>query len=203
MPPPAPSSVAILLLAAGESRRMGVPKQLLPIQGKPMVRHAAEVARQATAGTVIVVVGAHAAEVNEALAGLDVECTSNPAWQEGLGSSLRHGMQRLSELAPAASAVLVLLADQPGIQADHLSALIEGHARFPAQVIASEHRGVTQPPVLFPQTWFARLHTLTGDRGAKAILRDAGHEVRRIPLAALDDVDTPEDYSAFLKDTAG
>lgn len=182
---------------------MGVPKQLLPVQGQTMVRRAAELARQATAGPVIVVLGANAEQVGEALEGLDVERTTNPDWEEGMGTSLRHGMSRLAAIAPACSAALVLLADQPGIQAVHLAALIERHARFPKHIIASEHHGVTQPPVLFPKTWFARLAALSGDRGAKAILRDAGPQMQRVPLPTLDDVDTPEDYDAFIKDSEG
>lgn len=196
-------SVAIVLLAAGESRRMGVQKQLLVVQGQPMVRRAAEVARQATAGPVIVVLGANAEKVREALVGLDVQCTINPDWAEGMGASLRHGVHYLAASAPACPAALVLLADQPGIPARHLSALIECHGRFPGHIIASEHRGVTQPPALFPRAWFARLGSLTGDRGAKAILHDAGQEVQRMPLAALNDVDTPAEYDAFIKGTEG
>jgi molybdenum cofactor cytidylyltransferase len=203
MPLPSLPSVAIILLAAGESRRMGVPKQLLPVQGQTMVRRAAELARQATAGAVIVVLGANADQVSEALAGLDVERTTNPDWEEGMGTSLRHGILHLAAIAPACPAVLVLLVDQPGIPARHLSALIERHTRFPKHIIASEHHGVTQPPVLFPKSWFARLGSLSGDRGAKAILRDAGPQIQRVPLPTLDDVDTPEDYDAFIKGNEG
>lgn len=203
MPTHEKSSVALILLAAGESRRMGTQKQLLPVQGKPMVRLIAERARDVSTGPLIIVTGANGPDVAQAVAGLEAHCTFNAEWAEGMGASLRHGMRTLAQIAPDSPAVLILLADQPGVSTRHLAALLDTHRAHPERIIATEHNGVAQPPVLFPQPWFARLATLQGDRGARAILREAANEIHLVHADSIDDVDTPEDYKNFIDGAAG
>ena len=195
-------SVAILLLAAGESRRMGAQKQLLPINGKPMVRLSAELARRASPGPLIVVVGSQSEDVTRALDGLDAYCVFNPEWAEGMGASLRQGVRTLLQRAPASAAMMIMLADQPGISSAHLDALLACHRAHPGQIIASETGGVPQPPALFPSAWFERLAALQGDRGARALLREAANDVQLVHTESIRDVDTPGDYDQFISDTS-
>lgn len=206
MPANETNSVAVILLAAGESRRMGTQKQLLPINGKPMVRIAAERTREVSNGPLIVVLGSNNDEISSALAGLGAHCTVNPEWAEGMGASLRHGMRELARIErrdSAFNAVLIMLADQPGITTAHLAALNECHRAHPDRIIATESDGVPQPPVIFPEPWFARLSSLQGDRGARAILREAANEVHLVHADSIDDVDTPADYENFIRRSAG
>jgi len=114
------SAIGVVLLAAGGSGRMGTPKQLLEFGGKPLVRHSAEVALAAFE-SLIAVVGASAAEVEAALAGLPVQVVHNARWKDGVGTSIQAGVQRAAELG--LEGVVLLPADQPLVTADHLRAL--------------------------------------------------------------------------------
>ena len=123
------SDVVALLLAAGGSRRMGHPKQLLLWQGASLVRRAAETALGSRCSELLVVLGSHAAEVSAELGGLPLRTCVNPDWAEGIASSLRTGVEALGEHADA---VLVLLADQPKVDSALLDRLIVGPGAHPA-----------------------------------------------------------------------
>ncbi|WP_019905616.1 nucleotidyltransferase family protein [Methylobacterium sp. 77] len=165
-----PKTIGIVLLAAGQGTRFGVaPKMLGLLDGKPLVRHAAEAAVAAACGSIAVVLGAHAVAVREALSGLDVRFVDNPAYAEGLSSSLRCGMDALPDVAGA----IVMLGDMPRIRAMHLRSLVEVfQARDPAPAaIVPIHRGLRGNPVLLNRHLLGRdLAALTGDHGAGRIL---------------------------------
>jgi molybdenum cofactor cytidylyltransferase len=189
----------LVLLGAGESRRMGQPKQLLPIAGRPMIRYTAELVQLAPVDPVVVVLGAGAAQIAPVLAGLRVHVVVNPDWAQGLGSSLRVGVASALQRAPDLSALIVALADQPTLPPDHLEALI---ARFRAggcSAVASLTGNERVPPLLFGRPWFDRLHEISGDTGARALLREHAAEVATVPLAANTDLDTPEDYARYTR----
>lgn len=192
-------SCALILLAAGESRRMGRPKQLLPVGGRPLVRHVAEIALAAPVAPVIVVLGAHAAEIAPSLDGLGVQVVVNACWAEGMGSSLRAGMQALAASQPPPEGVIVALADQPDFSAAHLTRLIETHRSTGKPIVASAAGGVLRPPVFFSAAWFPRLHELHGDTGARALLQAHPEAIATVPLGAPADLDTPADYERFLR----
>jgi CTP:molybdopterin cytidylyltransferase MocA len=185
--------VVALVLAAGGSRRMGRPKQLLAWRGVPLVRRAAEAALAAPVERVLVVAGAHAEGVGEALAGLPVEIVVHDRWEEGLGSSLAAGV--VAARAHAPDAVLVTLADQPLVDAAALSRLFSGCGRG-ARRAAAEREGILGPPALFPARVLDELAALGGDAGARAVLSRHAAEVVRVPMPeAAFDVDTPDDWS--------
>src|SRR5690348_15246469 len=104
-------TTAILILAAGNSIRMGTPKQLLDVGGQPLVRHAAGIALESGCGPVAVILGANEAAIAPALAGLPVEIVYNPRWPEGMGTSIQAGLK--SEKARGADGIIIFLADQP------------------------------------------------------------------------------------------
>ncbi len=184
----------IVLLAAGEGRRFGGIKQLAPIGGQPMLRGAAQVA-QATGLAVIVVTGAHAATTEPLLTDLAVHVVRHEGWREGMGSSLAAGMRHVLVHNPRASGVLVCLADQPLIDAAALRALIDHHARLPAQIVATSHDGKAGPPALFPHDCFPALLACSGDRGARALLVAEAKRVTVLDQASGIDVDTPADLA--------
>lgn len=192
------SSLALhcVLLAAGSASRYGSAKQLLPVNGEPMVRRAALAALQ-TDARLLVVTGAHAGAVEAALAGLPLELLHNPDWEQGLGGSIACAFRRIGR---SSSASLVFLADQPQIGAAELQQLIDAHERRPELIIAADHGPTLGPPCLFPQRWYAELAALSGPQGARLLLQKHAAEVETLPLPqAAIDIDTPEDYRRLLQ----
>lgn len=190
----------LILLAAGASRRMGRAKQLLPVQGQPLLRLVTERVLKAKVSTVVVVLGAEAKQIEPTLAGLSVHLAVNPAWQEGMGSSLRVGVEALLERAPGLDALIVTLADQPGLPDDHLDLLIARYRHGGCSLVASQNGQRRMPPVLFGCEWFPQLRKLAGDAGAREILKEDRPDFAEVPLADDTDLDTHEDYERYLKD---
>jgi len=205
--PSAPPRVACILLAAGGSRRMGRPKQLLPWRGTTLVAHAANAAAEAGCGRVFAVVGAAREEVSAALAGTGAECVVNADWEDGLSSSIRTGLcaAQAEEARSGApwDGALVLLADQPHVSSASLGALV---ARFRAvararAIAASAYAGTLGPPAVFGRAHFPALCALEGDAGAKAVLAANEADVLAVPFEpGAVDVDTPADYHALSEE---
>jgi CTP:molybdopterin cytidylyltransferase MocA len=179
-----------VLLAAGASRRLGRPKQLLVWEGEPLVRRAARAALEAGVDELIVVTGAEADAVTAALDGLDLRRVDNPRWPEGLGGSIAAGVR-----AASGSAVLLLLADQPGVDAALLAELIAaaeaGHER-----VACAYEGVVGVPALFSAPAdLAALRALSGEGGARDLLRRDDAPVHAILAErAAHDIDDAADW---------
>jgi len=179
-----------VLLAAGASRRLGRPKQLLVWQGETLVRRAARAALEAGLDELIVVAGAERDAVAAALAGLDLRVVDNERWPEGIGSSIAAGVR-----AASGAAVLLLLADQPGVDAALLAELIvgmeAGHER-----VACAYAGVIGVPALFSSpSDLVALRELSGDRGARQLLTRDGATVLAIPAEqAAHDIDDEADW---------
>ncbi len=189
-----PDPVGTVLLAAGRGTRFGAsPKLLSLLDGKPLVRHAAEAAVAADLGPVIVVLG-HAGEaVREALAGLPLTLVENPAYADGLSTSLRAG---LDALPGEVAAALVLLGDMPRIGPGLLRRLAEGfHSApdAPAAVVPVRDGQRGNPVLLNRRLLGPGLAALTGDRGAGPLLarRDDVLELPVDETGILIDVDTP------------
>jgi molybdenum cofactor cytidylyltransferase len=192
-------SCALLLLAAGASSRMGRPKQLLPVDGQPLLRLIAERALTAPVSAVVVVLGAHVSEIAPCFAGLPVKIVVNENWAEGMGSSLRAGVEAISALTPAPQGVVIALGDQPDFSAAHVIHLIEMWRASHSSIVASEANGVLMPPALFAANHFPDLLSLRGDAGARSLFQLHTREVPFVPMAAACDLDTPEDYTAYLE----
>lgn len=193
--------VAAVVLAAGQSRRMGeANKLLLPVAGKPMLRHAVDAALNAASIREVVVVTGHDREAVElALGGLDLRFVHNPAHEEGLSTSLRSGVEALGR---EVSHAVILLADMPQVDAAAVEALVAGLKARPGKSIgvalASGKRG---NPVIWSRAWFDALASISGDTGARHVLeanRDAVAEVE-IGEAGAFDVDTPQAYEALTR----
>lgn len=178
---------------------MGRPKQLLPVKGRPLVQHMAELVLHAPVKPVVVVLGANAKKIEPVLLGLPVRLAINPAWAEGMGSSLRCGVEAALEQAPKLQALIVALADQPTLPVRHLERLIETYLNGGCTMVASQTGPDRGPPALFGSRWFSALQTLTGDNGARTLLRAHVDETALVPLETNADIDTPEDYDEFLK----
>lgn len=187
--------VAGLLLAAGGGRRLGGrPKALLSHRGRPLVEHAVEVLRAGGCASVHVVLGAQAEEVRERAALSGCVLVDNPGWEEGMGSSLRAGLDSLAE--SGVPAALVSLVDQPGIGPEAVARVLGAYAS-PRTLAAAAYDGERGHPVLFgADHWAGITETATGDRGARAYLkahRDAITLVECGDVARAFDIDTEAD----------
>jgi molybdenum cofactor cytidylyltransferase len=187
----------LVLLAAGGSRRMSQPKQLLPVSGQPLVRYVAEQALRAAVAPVVVVLGAEAERIAPLLAGLAIEIAVNPQWAEGQGASLRVGVAAALAAAGELDALIVALADQPSLPPGHLDALAAAFRAGGCSIVASQVGGERVAPMLFGAQHFVRLQRFTGDTGARMLVREFGQETAVVPLATNADLDTPEDYARF------
>ncbi len=186
-----------IVLAAGEAKRFGRPKQLLAWQGQPFVRAVALAALQGGLNPVIVVTGAYGDEVAGAVADLPITIVRNPNWQDGQSSSVKAGLRACP--ASTGSAVF-MLADQPQVTPAVLNALQDAHAvelnPIVAPLILEEKRG---NPVLFDRVTFTDLLGLAGDTGGRALF--SKHPVRNLPwqdAGLLLDIDREDDYRRLL-----
>lgn len=160
--------VAITILAAGASRRMGRPKQLLMYEGTTLLRRAANIAVDTGCGPVIVVVGEHAELMDDELLGLDLEAIRNEEWRNGMSSSIRCGVSAVQTRCEIA-ALLFMVCDQPLVSAGLLREMIALH-RTGQAIVACRYADTIGVPALFARDYWDELLTLRGDRGAKAII---------------------------------
>lgn len=189
------SSIALILLAAGNASRMGgQQKQLLPFGEKgSLLGHAAQVALQSKCRPVLVVLAANAARTSEELRGLDVQILVNENWSKGVGSSIALAIGRLQEAA--AQAVVIALADQPLVTHVLLDKLVEAHLTTGAEIVASRYGETVGAPALFNRNLFTELRGLAGDEGAKRVIKRHLEKTRLIDAPeAVFDVDTQQDY---------
>jgi CTP:molybdopterin cytidylyltransferase MocA len=185
-----------IILAAGASRRLGQPKQLIQIGDEILLERTIRVVREAGIEAVVVVLGAHREEI---LARSDlsrVNVIENPDWAEGIASSICAGVSASEAADPKASEVMLLACDQPALTAEHLRAMVDA-SRNGAAIVASLYAGATGIPAIFPASQFERLLALRGDQGARLLLREPQCEVIPVPFDGGEvDVDTPADLAA-------
>jgi molybdenum cofactor cytidylyltransferase len=194
-----PLQVAAVILAAGEARRYGSPKQLLSIDGEPMVRRIASNALAAGLRPVMVVVGSGAQRVRECLDLPDVHTVENIHWASGMGSSIAAGVRALMMQPTSWQSLMVMLADQPAIRVEDLARMLATHAQSPQRILACQHEGRFGPPCIFPWSHASELAALDGASGAHVLLQRHAATVDGFDLpAAFFDIDTPEDYAAWL-----
>lgn len=202
LPSPAPGHLRFgaVILAAGASTRMGTPKQLLLLEGQPLVVRAVEAALASPAWPVVVVLGAHAEKIRPLLARHPVLIAENPAWAEGLAASLRAGLTTLRQFSSKLDAALFALCDQPAFSADVIAQLVAAQRTTGRSIVAAHYNDRHAAPALFLREHFDTLSHLTGEEGARALLNDHPALVASVDLPALAlDLDTPADYAALQK----
>jgi molybdenum cofactor cytidylyltransferase len=196
----APSTkTGAVILAAGSASRYGALKQVIAIDGEPMVRRIARNALAARLHPVVVVVGAQGDRVIDCLANLDVYPVGNAQWASGMGSSLATGVKALMTRPEGLASLMVLLADQPAISIDDLERMLAAHARSPQRILACQHDGDFSPPCIFPLSYVDELAALDGSIGARVLLEMHASLVDGFKLpSAFRDIDTPDDFDAWL-----
>jgi CTP:molybdopterin cytidylyltransferase MocA len=189
--------VAAIVLAAGASRRLGQPKQLLPHNGETLLERAMRLAQEAGASPLLVVLGANAPLIRAAVPFENVLAVENADWEQGIASSIHAGLRELEAIAPDASGALILGCDQPRLSAAHLRALLRAFEEQESQAIAaSTYAGVLGIPAAFPRTVFPFLLALRGDRGARALLAAPPCSLLAVEFAGGEmDIDLPADLA--------
>jgi molybdenum cofactor cytidylyltransferase len=187
--------VAAIILAAGGSRRLGQPKQLLLYRGETLLNRAIRVAMEAGASPVLTVLGAQGDRIAESIQSQAVIRVHNERWDEGMGGSIATGMQALDAGAHEVRGVMLMGCDQPRLTADHLRALVGAFAsQTSPPIVASSYAGVRAVPAVFPRETFAALRALRGDKGARSIIELAPCPVVAVEFAGGEvDIDWPED----------
>lgn len=187
-----------IILAAGESRRMGTPKALLPYEGYTFIERICRAFLTAGVGELIVVLGAWEEKLRPALpAHPALRTVVNPDYTLGQLSSLTTGLRALSAESEAA---VVNLVDHPLIVAETIAALIASFRADPLPIIIASHNGKRGHPVMFSRDVYAELLAAPLDKGAKVVVRKDPERVRAVPLAdpgILADIDTPEEYTRW------
>jgi molybdenum cofactor cytidylyltransferase len=193
--------ISAIVLAAGESKRMGRPKQLLEWQEKPLLLHSLESLINSSADEIILVLGHEADRIRAALPALPIKIVINRDYQQGMASSLRQGLLAMD---PSSEAFLVLLADQPGIGPEIVNTIIRTFRQADPKrgIVRPVYRGRPGHPVLIGAQYLQEALQLHGDVGARRILMNHPGDILEIAVdqdAVLKDIDTPEEYQNYKK----
>lgn len=185
------AQVHVLVLAAGASTRLGEPKQLVRLRGRPVLHTVVSNAVAIAGHGVTVILGAHARDLTHMLLHSPASVVINREWEEGMASSIRRG---IAALPPGCEAVMIVLGDQIAVTADDLRRLVSAWKGETSTIAASVYAGRAGVPAIFPSWCFSELAQLRGDQGARAILQRNTTRLVHVPMPnAAFDLDTPED----------
>lgn len=189
-----------VVLAAGSSRRLGSPKQLLIVNGQPLLEVVVAQVCASKLDEVVVVLGAHADEIRARVDLGRAKVLFNSDYESGMASSLRAG---LTALAREVSRAMVVLGDQPDISAALLDRLLDLQHESGLPAAALSFNGLLHPPVLMTRDLWGDLMSLEGDIGCRALIRARPELVAKLPALADSrhpiDIDTEDDYKRLGK----
>lgn len=195
--------IGIILLAAGASRRMGQPKQLLLIDQQSLIKRSIQTALETNRQSILVVLGANAAQIHPEIKDLSVKTIHNDQWEEGMGSSIHKGVQEILRVYPNLQAIIIMVCDQPLLNAGQLDELIRLYETNHSRLVASEYANTLGVPALFDKSLFPELLTLSGQVGARKMIQKYKDQLDKVsfPEGKID-LDTPSDYKRFLENYA-
>ena len=194
------SPIAIVVLAAGSSSRLGQPKQLVQFNGQSLLQHVIGESLKLENAVVVVVTGANREVTEKQIASPDIQIVFNEHWKKGMGSSIACGLRKLMEISPKTACCILAVTDQPFISAAIFRELIEEQAYSKKGIVASEYAQTFGTPALFSKKYFNRLRKLSGNEGAKKMFFDFETDVSAIRFdQGIIDIDTPEDYEQLKK----
>ena len=192
-------SVFGIILAAGRGTRMGRPKQLLPLDGRPLLQHVVDAAAAAPLDGVVLVLG-HAAEAVVAALRLPpgVVVVVNPLHEAGQSTSLRAGLDHVPEGARAGA---ILLGDQPEVRVEAIRAVVAAQAVSDAPILRAAYGGRASHPVVLDRSVWPEVEALGGDAGGRAHIAAHAGRVELVEVGGVppEDIDTPEDHARLLR----
>lgn len=189
----------LLILAAGNSSRLGEPKQLLKFNGKTLLRNVVEEAKKVSE-SIIVVTGSGHTDIVAEITDLEVKIVENTKWNQGMGSSIKIGMIQLLNEFPEVQNVIVSVCDQPFIIASVFSDLIQIQKNSLKGIVASKYSDTLGTPVLFTEKYFQELSSLSGKEGAKKMILKFKDDIAGIKFEkGAIDIDTQSDYQKLIQ----
>ena len=193
------SHIHVVVLAGGASSRFGSAKQLVRVNGRPLMLSVVSRAVELAGHSVTVVLGANAGELAPLLKHSPASVAINREWTEGIASSIREG---LTHTPATADGLLIALADQAAVSTEDFRRLAGAWRRNPASIAAAQYAGTTGVPAIFPRWSFRELNELRGDRGAQVLLHRHVDRLIRLPMPSAElDIDRPEDLLALEQNT--
>ncbi len=194
-----PTNIAIILLAAGESSRLGTPKQLLMYKGKNLMQHTIDMTETLGMDTVIVL-GAFSDQILYYVDTYGAKVAQNMDWHEGLASSVRCGLEHVLMMNTDTEAVILVLCDQPLLTVDILHQVIDTYHVSSLPIVHCNYGEASGPPTLFHKSLFPYLMELKGHEGAKKVVNTFPEKVALVDFPdGKWDIDTPADYQLLLQ----
>ena len=190
---------AIVILAAGNSSRMGTSKQLLEVNGRTLLLHTVNSAIASQIPNIVVVLGANAEAHHVILKEKSATVIVNNDWIKGMGSSLKLGVKKAIEQYTDVQAIMVMVCDQPLISSIHINNLVKAYQQHGAIAVASHYNDTFGVPALFDRSVFSSLMKIGDEMGARQILKKLEQDLIPVPFIGGEiDLDTPEDYQKFI-----
>jgi len=192
-------NIGAVILAAGESSRLGQPKQLIQFRGKTLVRRIVDAAREAGCSPKVVVIGSDKDKVARELEQTNALIVENVNWKNGMGTSIRSAVQHLIDIAPNVEAIVLLVCDQPFVDSRTIEQLIALREKTKKAVVASNYAGTLGVPALFDRSCAEELLGLDDADGAKSIILSNHDRVAEFPFPqGKIDIDTSADYERLI-----
>jgi len=192
--------IAVIILAAGTSSRMGKIKQLLKIKDKTLIEISVEAAIKSNASAVFCVLGANSEIIKKEIAAHHIEIIFNKKFNTGLSSSIVAAINYIEKKPLEIDAALIMLADQPEVDSEYINKIISVYEKNLTKIIASNYNNKPGVPAIFPRKHFKNLSLLKGDKGAKDFLKsNAGETINIYRNSPLMDIDTKEEFESLLK----
>jgi molybdenum cofactor cytidylyltransferase len=193
------SNIAIIILAAGTSSRLGSPKQLLTYKGKNLLRHSVDEALETGCPSVFVVLGANSELLRKELKDKPVSIIENKEWKEGMASSIRCGLETIANTILRPDSIIFMVCDQPYVSSSLLLDLMKKKNETGKHIVASSYGDKIGTPALFHRDFFSALMELKGDKGARKLIADNLDKVAVVNFPkGMTDIDTKEDYEKLV-----
>ncbi len=194
------SNIVIIILAAGQSARLGSPKQLLTYKGKNLLRHTVDEALETGCPSVFVVLGANSDLLRKELKDKPVMILENTDWEEGMASSIRYALKEITGTILRPDSIIFMVCDQPYVSSALLLDLMKKKNETGKHIIASSYNEQAGTPALFHRSFFPALMELKGDIGARKLIGDHPTQVATVSFPdGAKDIDTKEDYASLNK----
>lgn len=191
----------IIILAAGNSSRLGQPKQLLPFKNTTLLKNTIAEASLVPNSTIIVVTGSNHELIEKEVQTSKLKITFNPNWESGMSSSIVAGLNELQLSYPDIKNTILTVCDQPFVTTSVFENLINEYDKTGKGIIASSYAETLGTPVLFDKKYFNQLLELKGQEGAKKIINKFLDDTVSVPFEKGNiDIDTEEDYNKLMSE---